>query len=162
DELLATGQFMRRRKRAGRSLLVVFFTGDTDEDGGAPDRARETFEQGPLTVLRDAVGGNVNAPWNLLACIAIGAWLMLTRLTVGAEGAVANADHLIGALVITVAVIAMTEVARPLRFLNAALGAALLVVPFALNAPAASMWSSLACGLALIALSLRRGPIRQR
>src|SRR5690606_28028177 len=162
DELLATGQFMRRRKRAGRSLLVVFFTGDTDEGGDAPDRGRSEFEGNPLKVLRDAVGGNVNAPWNLLASIAIGAWLMLTRLTVGAEGTVANADHLIGSLVITVAVIAMTEVARPVRFVNAVLGAALLAVPFVLDAPAASMWSSLAGGVALIALSFPRGPIRQR
>src|SRR5690554_2998585 len=82
DELLATGQFMRRRKRAGRSLLVVFFTGDTDEGGDAPDRGRSEFEGNPLKVLRDAVGGNVNPPWNLLASIAIGAWLMPTRLTV--------------------------------------------------------------------------------
>ena len=162
DELLATGQFMRRRKRAGRSLLVVFFTGDTDEGGDAPDRGRSEFEGNPLKVLRDAVGGNVNAPWNLLASIAIGAWLMLTRLTVGAEGTVANADHLIGSLVITVAVIAMTEVARPVRFVNAVLGAALLAVPFVLDASAASMWSSLACGVALIVLSFPRGPIRQR
>lgn len=162
DELLATGQFMRRRKRAGRSLLVVFFTGDTDEDSGVPDRGRTEFEQGPVKVLRDAIGGNVNAPWNLLISIAIGIWLMLTRLTVGAEGEIANADHLIGSLVITVAVIAMTEVARPVRFMNALLGAALLVVPFVYDAPAASMWSSLACGVALIALSVPRGRISQR
>ena len=162
DELLATGQFMRRRKRAGRSLLVVFFTGDTDEDSGVPDRGRTEFEQGPLKVLRDAIGGNVNAPWNLLVSIAIGIWLMLTRLTVGAEGAIANADHLIGSLVITVGVVAMTEVARPVRFLNVVLGAALMAVPFVLDAPAASMWSSLACGAALIALSFPRGRISQR
>lgn len=46
--------------------------------------------------------------------------------------------------------------------LNILLGAALLVAPFVLDAPAASLGSSLACGAALIALSMRRGPIRQR
>src|SRR5690606_1349977 len=30
DELLATSQFLWRRKRAGHSLLRVFFAGDTD------------------------------------------------------------------------------------------------------------------------------------
>jgi nucleoside-diphosphate-sugar epimerase/uncharacterized membrane protein len=160
DELLATGQFMRRRKRAGRSLLQVFFTGDTDDDE-ADDRDRGEFERAPLQVLHDMTGGNVGAPWNLMACIAIGAWLMLTRLTVGAEDSMANADHLIGSLVITVAVTAMAEVARPVRLLNIPLGVALLVVPFAYDAEAASLWSSLLCGLALIGLSLRRGAIRQ-
>ncbi|AKC88394.1 vitamin K epoxide reductase family protein [Pseudoxanthomonas suwonensis] len=162
DELLATGQFLRRRKRAGKSLLHVFFAGDTDEDAGAPDRGRDEFERGPVQVLRDTVGGNVNAPWTLLACIAIGLWLMLTRLSVGAEGAMANADHLIGSLVITVAVIALAEVARPVRLLNIGFGVALLIVPFVYDAPAPSLWSSLVCGAALIVLSLPRGPIRQR
>jgi hypothetical protein len=35
-------------------------------------------------------------------------------------------------------------------------------VPFVYDAEAASLWSSLLCGLALIALNLRRGAIRQR
>lgn len=176
DELVATGQFLRRRRKAGRSLLQVFFTGDTDDGepadgiavapgttgGSAGTRTYGEFERAPQQVLRDMLGGNVGAPWNLLACIAIGAWLMCTRLTVGAEGQVANADHLIGALVITVAVTAMAEVARPVRLLNIGFGVALLIVPFAYDAGSASLWSSLACGVALIALSLPRGAIRQR
>ncbi|WP_149193169.1 vitamin K epoxide reductase family protein [Luteimonas suaedae] len=161
DELVATGQFLRRRKRAGRSLLQVFFTGDTDE-GDDKDRGEGDFARGPVTVLRDTLGGNVNTPWNLLACIAIGIWLMCTRLTIGSDAPMANAEHLIGALAITVAVIALTEVARPVRLLNIGLGAALLVVPFAYDAAPAPLWSSLVCGIALIALSLRRGPVRQR
>src|SRR5690606_25347793 len=31
DELVATGQFLWRRKRAGQNILRVFFVGDTDE-----------------------------------------------------------------------------------------------------------------------------------
>ncbi|MDH5823729.1 vitamin K epoxide reductase family protein [Luteimonas sp. RD2P54] len=165
DELIATGQFLLRRRRAGRSLLQVFFTGDTDEgDADTPrtaERAGE-FDMGPLRVARDTLGGNVAPRWNLLACIAIGVWLMCTRLTVGAEGAMADADHLIGSLVITAAVIAFAEVARPVRLVNIGLGAALLVVPFVVGAGAASLWSSLVCGAALIALSLPRGPVRMR
>ena len=166
DELVATGQFLKRRRKAGRSLLQVFFTGDTD-DGDATDhnataRGANEFERPPLQVLRDMTGGNVGAPWNLLACIAIGAWLMCTRLTVGAEGSMANADHLIGSLVITVAVTALAEVARPVRLLNIGFGVALLIVPFVYDAGPASLWSSLLCGVALIAFSLRRGTIRQR
>jgi nucleoside-diphosphate-sugar epimerase/uncharacterized membrane protein len=161
DELVATGQFLRRRHKAGRSVLQVFFTGDTDE--GEPDgRGSDDFEKPPREVLREVVGGNVNMPWNLAACIAIGVWLMLTRLTVDAEGSMANVDHLVGALAVTFAVIALSEIGRPLRLLNVVLGVALVVLAFVYDAHPASMWSSVACGLALAALSLRRGPVRQR
>lgn len=161
DELVAAGQFLYRRKRAGKSLLRVFFTGDTDDGDGAVAMEHE-FERAPGQVLKDALGGNVNFPWNLLLCIAIGAWLMCTRLIVDAEGTMANADHLIGSLVVTVAVIALAEVARPVRLLNIGFGIALLITPFVYEAGNASLLSSLACGAALIALSVRRGPVRQR
>jgi hypothetical protein len=80
----------------------------------------------------------------------------------GSEGGMANADHLIGALVLTVTVSALAEVARPLRFLNMALGAALLVTPFAYGAGWPATVASLMCGVALIALSIRRGRIENR
>jgi hypothetical protein len=111
---------------------------------------------------KEKLGSSVNYPWNLLACIAIGLWLMTTRLTVGAEGSMANADHLIGSLVITVAVTALAEVARPVRLLNVLFGVALLITPFVYDATVLSLWSSLICGLALIGLSLRHGPVRLR
>jgi hypothetical protein len=47
---------------------------------------------------------------------------MFSRLVFGTAGTLADSDHLSGALVLTVAVIALAEVARPLRFLNLALG----------------------------------------
>jgi hypothetical protein len=48
--------------------------------------------------------------------------------------AIANSDHLVGALIITVAVCAMAEVARPLRFLNVAFGFWLIAAPWLLLA----------------------------
>lgn len=62
--------------------------------------------------------------------VLLGAWLMFTRVTLGTEGSMANADHLIGSLAITVSVIACAEVARTARYLNAVLGACLLATPF--------------------------------
>jgi nucleoside-diphosphate-sugar epimerase/uncharacterized membrane protein len=162
DELVATGQFLRRRKRAGQSLVHVFLMGDTDESARAPDQrpAAEEFARPLSELVRDAWSGGVSLPGNLVASIAIGAWLMLTRLTVGTEGSMANADHLIGSLVITTSVIALAEVARPFRFLNVALGAALLFTPFWFDAEGPAAISSILCGLALVALSLRRGAVR--
>jgi hypothetical protein len=160
DELLATLQFMRRRVNAGRSWLRVFLFGDTDEGetGPSPDE----FERKPTESLRAMWTGGVNLPWNLAAASAIGVWLMFTRLSLSADGTMANADHLIGALALTVISLAAAELARALRYLLIPLGAALLFTPFIFDAAAAQIIASLACGAALIGLSLRRGPIRER
>lgn len=56
----------------------------------------------------------------------------------------------------------LEEVARPLRYLNVSLGVALLAAPFLVEASSASTMNSLVCGAALVALSVRRGPIRER
>jgi hypothetical protein len=160
DELVAACQFLWRRKCAGKSLLRVFVVGDTDE--GEPSKPAREFERSPGEIARDMVSGGVNLPWNLAASIAIGAWLMLTRLTLGADGGMANADHLIGSLVVTVSVIACAEVARSVRLLNIVLGAALLITPLVYETSGAQLFASIACGVALIALVLSRGPVRGR
>jgi nucleoside-diphosphate-sugar epimerase/uncharacterized membrane protein len=161
DELVATGQFLLRRKRAGKNVLRVFFVGDTDE-GERDPKTEEEFEQKPGVITKDIFCGGVGAPWNLLACTVIGIWLMCTRLTLGTEGTIANADHLIGSLVITVSIMALAEVGRTLRFLNIVLGLILLVLPAIYDASAMMIASELVCGVLLIGLSLRRGAIRNR
>jgi hypothetical protein len=70
----------------------------------------------------------------------------------------ADSDHLVGALVVTTAVIAMAEVVRPLRFINALFGAWLLLATWFLpGASHGAAWSNAAIGIALIGLSLPRG-----
>jgi hypothetical protein len=73
----------------------------------------------------------------------------------------AGADHLIGSLVLTTTAIACAEVARPVRYLNALLGAALLAATFVLDTTFASEIANTLCGLALIGLAPPRGPIRR-
>ena len=74
----------------------------------------------------------------------------------------ANADHLIGSLVLTVTSIAAAEVARPFRALNVLLGAALAATPFIYEASTMATVANITCGAALAVLSVRRGPIRER
>jgi nucleoside-diphosphate-sugar epimerase/uncharacterized membrane protein len=160
NEFVAMGQFLWRCSRRGRPVLKIFFVGDTDEgESGVP---RDDFRQSPFAVLKDSFTGGVGLPWNLALCILIGAWLMLTRVTLDHAGAFADWDHLVGALVITVTVISMAEVARPLRLLVVPLAIPLFFTPFIYEAEGISILASLACGTALIALCLRRGPIRGR
>jgi nucleoside-diphosphate-sugar epimerase len=162
DELLASLQFLWRRAKAGQSWLRVFFVGDADEGADAETAKQDEFERSPFAVVKDMVGGGVSLPWNLALSAAIGLSLLFTRLTFGATGAMANADHLIGALVLTVLSIAAAEATRTVRYLNVPLGFALLATPFLYDAGLGSTVNSIVCGLALVALSLRRGAIRQR
>src|SRR5690606_2080659 len=106
--------------------------------------------------------GGVSLPWNLAVAAAIGIWLMCTRLTLGTDGGMADADHVLGALVLTVVSLAAAEVARALRLLLLPLALTLAAMPFIHDAPAASIINSLACAVALALSCLRRGPIAGR
>jgi hypothetical protein len=118
----------------------------------------DDFERSPGPIAKEMLAG-VNVPWNLAACIAIGLWLMFTRITLGNDPALANWDHLIGALVITVSVCALAEVARSVRFLIIPLAAVLLVTPFVYDASLTATAASLISAMLLIALSIRRGSV---
>jgi nucleoside-diphosphate-sugar epimerase/uncharacterized membrane protein len=160
DELIATSEFLYRRKKQGRSLLRVFFQGDTDE--GKREVFEEDFAQKPAKIFKEILGGGVTLPWNLALCIPIGIWLMFTRVTLDAGTSMANADHLIGSLVLTVAITALAESGRAARFFIIPLGTALLVTPFFYDTSTLSLISSILCGLLLIAFSLPRGEIHNR
>ncbi len=160
DELLATIQFMRRRAKMGRPWLRVFLFGDTDQ-GGKVSRADE-FERPPSTVLRNMWSGGVNLPWTLALAAVLAFSLLFTRLSFGATGMIAHTDHVIGFLALTVISLAAAEVARALRFCLIPLGVALTVTPFLFGAGTAHWIANIVIGLLFIALSLRRGAVRQR
>lgn len=83
---------------------------------------------------------------------------MFSRLIFGTEPPMADSDHLVGALIITVAVIAMAEVARPLRFLNIGFGVWLIIAPwFLYGASITASWAGVLIGIMVIVLSLPRG-----
>ncbi len=160
DELIAMGQFMLYAKRAGKSVWRTVWVGGAMPQG-APDKGKEFA--GTLSEMRREMVQGVTVPWTLLLSCALGVWLMFTRLIFGTEGSMANSDHLIGALTVTVAVIAMAEVARPVRFINVLFGLWLIAAPWILSgASTMAAWGSVFVGIALILLSPLRGPINNR
>lgn len=161
DELLATAQFLRRRVRAGQPWLRVLFLGDTDElpAAGAQHEHSDEFDQPLGAMLKSMIGGGVSLPWNLALAGLLGLSLLFTRLTLGAEGGLADAHHIVGCGVLTVVAIAAADVARPVRALNAVLGVGLMSAPLLFDANELQLAVTLVLGIALVLLSVRRGPI---
>ncbi|WP_201860725.1 NAD-dependent epimerase/dehydratase family protein [Microvirga soli] len=154
DEVIAMGQFLYWAHRQGKPLIRTFFKGDA-VDGGQEDRSDNLAS--PAEFWADTSRG-ITLPWTLGLTILIGAFLMLTRLFLGTTGAMANSDHVIGALAITVAIIATAEVARALRFINVPLGAWLVIAPWILDGGSGmAAVVSVVLGFALVGLSLPRG-----
>jgi hypothetical protein len=167
DELLATAQFLRRRVRAGQPWLRVLFLGDTDELPAANEKRVDSddgdeFDRPLGVVLKSIVGGGVSLPWNLALAGLIGVSLLFTRVTLDAVGGLADAHHIIGCAVLTVVAIAAADVARPARALNAVLGVGLMFVTLLLDADKLQVMVTLGLGIALVLLSVRRGPILER
>jgi hypothetical protein len=160
---LATPQFLRRRVKADQNWLRVLFNGRTDEmretQNAEPD---DELDQSAGAVIKNMAGGGVSMLWNLWLAAFIGLSVLFTRVTLGADGSLANAHHVIGSLVVTVASIAPAEVARPVRLLNIPLGAVLMAAPFMFSASTVASVVSMLLGAAVVVLSIRRGSIRER
>lgn len=158
DEVVAMMQLIVRKKREGLSAWRVFWLGANLPDevpGFEPTRSETWRPRGMLW--------GFTSTWSLWLAAAIGVWLMCAPAVfgIGIQEPAADSDHLVGALIIVVAVIALAEVARPARFLNVPLGVWLLVAPWFLDgATPASRASSAVMGAAIVLLSLPLGKLR--
>lgn len=156
DEVVAMIQFVRRERRAGKSAWRVFWLGG--------EQAKDAPTWKPTRAVSWKPAGmvwGVTATWSLWAATALGLWLMFAPDVFGSTSAMADSDHLVGALVIVTAVIAMAEVARPARFLNVPLGLWLVTAPWFLDgATMTARANSAIAGLAIILASLPLGKLR--
>ena len=157
DEVVAMVQFLVQARREGQPLWQIFWL------GGKLLAAPEAGAVRPDVVSAKAMVWGVALPWNLLVSAGLGVWLMLTPYMLGRAGTAAHSDHLFGALIVTVAVIALADVGRSARFVNIAFGAWVIAAPWILSgASATSRWSDLAAGVLVILLSLPKGPVGER
>lgn len=158
DEIVAMVQFVLRKRREGRSAWRVFWLG-----GDLPDDAPKHEPVRPDTWRPAGMLWGVTNSWTLWLATALGAWLMAAPdvLGIGRQSAAADSDHLVGSLVVVVAVIALAEVARAVRFLLIPLGAWLLVAPwFLAGGTLASAGNGAAVGLGVALLALPLGRMR--
>lgn len=95
--------------------------------------------------------------WAHLGAALAGIWLMASPAVLDyADPARAN-DRIIGPVVASMAIIAIWEHTRPLRWVNVILGAWLLIAPWLLGHAPDARWNSLAAGALILALSLVKG-----
>lgn len=158
DEVVAMIQFLIQAHREGQPLWKIFWLG-----GALKETSTDTLPVHPDVLTGSAMGWGVTLPWTLVVTTVLGLWLMASPAVLHTSGNVADSDHLVGALVITVAVIAFAEVGRTARFINIGFGAWLIAAPWLLNGgTAASKWTGITVGLLLIMATVRRGPINER
>lgn len=159
DEIIATCDFLWRRHKLGRPFLKILFVGDQDEMN-KDEKGEDDFSQSPLTILKQMISGGISFNRYLLGSLGIGIFLMTTRLTLGTEPSLANIDHLIGAVVITITITAVAEVTRAVRFLNIIFAIYLMLSPFIYAGSMLDMIVNVSLGALLIALSIPKGKIQ--
>jgi nucleoside-diphosphate-sugar epimerase/uncharacterized membrane protein len=156
DEVLATAQFLIRSKRIGRPFWRTLFKGEAGLSERHDEMQRLELPVGKM--MREFLSGGVTYPWTLLASAAVGAILLATPLTVGTEPPLYFSDHVVGCLVVTIAISALAEPIRAVRLLNVPLGLWLALSPFLLEGGATQgAVADVMFGLALVGLSLPRG-----
>lgn len=160
DEMFAVIHFLYCAKKEGEGFWkTFFFCGDclaTKDDSVTP-----TFQDNPFKLIATWRYG-VGLPWNLLLCIALGAWLMFTPLVFGTPLGLSDSDHLFGALIIVFSIISMAEVVRSLRLILPLFGLWVAIASwFFPGATIGVSFNHLAIGLLLIGLAMPRGKIHQ-
>jgi len=156
-EAIAVGQFLLEARAQKKDLWQVFWMGGSIVNGGTddPDRTNFNIMQRWIASIQ-----GVTVPWTIAVQLIIGIWLMARPDIIAFTAETANCDHLVGAIIVTVAAVATAEVTRIVRYLNVPIGVILIGASLilALHNPIVLV-SEIFCGVLLILVSLPRGKI---
>jgi uncharacterized membrane protein len=167
DEVIATSQFLSAARREGKPFWRTFWIGGSLDQYArlVPDRPEASGHDAARPIGSRLVAAlDLNrVPWNIVSSAALGVWLMAAPPVLGTIGPAAAASQVLGALVVTWAVIAFGEIARPIRLLNVVIGFGVASAPWFLHGASEwSRWHDVLVGVAIAALSIRRGRIGER
>lgn len=159
DEVLATVQFLIKKKKEGHSLWKIFWFGGSVEGGKVKVYTGSGLSQ--MKYMVKSSWDDLKAkPWNLYLSVILGIWLMFSPSVFGYEGGVADSNHFVGALVATLTIVAMSEVVRTVRFLNVLCGTWLLISLWLYQNPGeAPMWNQIITSVLLIIIAFPKGKI---
>lgn len=131
DEVAAALQYLKHAKTS--SFCKLLFQGG-ECPGAGKDTETPSLTAPLFTWMRASVRG-ISCPWNLAASALLGIGLM----ALPANGWLADIDPILGALTAVVSVLATSELARRLRFVNLFFSALLLIAIFVLFAELTSL-----------------------
>ncbi len=155
SEIIATIEFLREAVSEGHSFWKVVWKGGKINEISLPKKPRNRKKY--------KVAWGFSCSWNLVALIALGAYLMLSPYLFSITGSLATVSYIIGPFMITFGVVSMVEVYRILRFVNVFLGGSLILAAFFWLEPGHSVdWNAVLIGVLSIAFSWRKGMIRER
>lgn len=163
DEVVAMIQFLIIGKRSGASAWRLFWIGGTlpkpVEDIGLSRRPTPSWTTGSW---KEMLWG-ASFTWLLLGSALVGAWVMAAPWVFGTTGEAFKFESIFGALAIVTAFVAWAEVTRLLRVVNVVIGLAIAIAAWLFpEMSLAAQLNGLLAGLLLVALSVPRGPIRDR
>lgn len=97
-----------------------------------------------------------------LISATLGIWLMAAPAVLGYGGAAETNDRIVGPMIATFAIVAISGVTRPLRWVNTALGVWLMFAPILLGYASPANIADPVVGAAVALLSLYRGKVEDR
>lgn len=157
-EVAATLQYLKRSKE--KPFFTLLF------QGGLCPKASKNMKplslDSPFMALWRSAYSGITVPWNLLVSIAVGLCLMIAPALFNLHSSAKDGDPVAGALAIVVSVISMSEVIRNARYLNCVLGVFVIAQLIWLDSTAVAFLYHAAAGILLIALSFRKGPVREK
>lgn len=163
DEVIAMGQHLWQRTKAGEPFWRVFWKGG-EADGCTPDeRSPELIDlpQKPGKILKSSCWG-FSSPLNLTLSVLVGILIVTMPGLLGIEKPASDIYHLGGSLIVVCATVAMGEVFRTVRYLNIPLGVLVAFGPPLVGSPGqVSLIAGAVLGLAAAALAWRLGPITE-
>lgn len=166
DEVIAMIQHMKNARKKGGKFWTIFWKGGHEEGLENDERSAELMDlpRHPRKVAKASVFG-MSIPWTLLVATMVGIIVMFVPgiFNVSIEKGIADLNHLAGALIIVVSVMAMGEVIRTLRYVNVLLGLALVITPWFLPEVSTGMIvANTILGVAIIPLSIPKGKITEQ
>lgn len=160
DEVVVAVQYLRASKE--KPFLKLLFQGG--KCPGATQDHRSPALDEPLFTLLQATRWGVTVPWNLALTVFLGIFLMCFPGVFDMQGFMADLDHIIGALIVTVTMVALAEAVRSVRYLNIVLGSILVIFAFFHFAKGnvSLILTQIFLGILVTLLSIRKGPIREK
>ena len=162
DEVLASVQFIRKKKKQGQSAWKVFWFGGPDDGGEIKEYTapgNEQFKNLLSSLKRDLL----IKPWNLFLSAAIGIWIMISPDVFGFSGGVADSNHFVGALIFSFSIISMSEVVRIGRFINILCAIWLIIALWIFKSPGNMViWVQAGVAGLLILITFRKGIIKDK